>query len=284
MRWDLLPDLSAFDSARRREAYRRLSRAVRGLGRPRLLDLDEVRDRLGGSEETYEGIRAIPVSRIIGSAGREREFDRDFLPREDDVRERWRRVEQAFPQGDFPPIVVYEIDGHYFVVDGHHRVAVAKERGVEYIDAEVTRVRTRSPLPPDADPGELIAAQERRRFLEETALAASRPDLSFSFSDPRGYPELLELVKVHAFELSVERGAVVPLAEAAADWTDRVYAPTVELLRSEGIQELFPRSTDADLFLWAHQHRRALHLEGPGVGLGEVARRRTGRRRPRRSD
>ena len=273
MRWDLLPDLSAFNRARRREAYRRLSRAVRGEQQRALVDLDEVRERLGVIEESYMGIRAVPVARIVGTAGRSRDFDRDFLPRDLTVRERWRRVEQAFPRGDFPPIVAYEVDDLYFVVDGHHRVAVAKQRGVEMIDAEVTRLRTRAGLPPDADMGALIHAGQRRLFEEQTGLAATRPSLRIEFTQPLGYVELLELVEAHAYHLCVERGEVVTIEEAAEDWVDRVYTPAIETIRRERLAELFPVSTEADLFLWVYQRRRAFFPEHGGLTFEEAARR-----------
>jgi hypothetical protein len=274
MRWDLLPDISAFDSARRKEAYRRLSRSVRGGGEPpALLELDDVRARLGVFEETYEGIRPIPVDRVVGTAGRSRDFDRDFLPRDERTRERWRRVEQTFPRGDFPPIVAYEVDGRYFVVDGHHRVAVAKQRGVEHIDAEVTRLRTRQPLPEGADVGALILAEQERRFLEESGLDGRTPPVRIPLSRPVGYPELLELVKVHAFHLSRERGEVVPLPEAGADWYERVYLPAVDAIRECGLRDAVPEALEGDLFLWVYDRHRALRPDQPEAGLAEAARR-----------
>jgi len=274
MRWDLLPDISAFDSARRKEAYRRLSRSVRGGGgSPALLELDDVRARLGVFEETYDGIRPIPVDRVVGTAGRSRDFNRDFLPRDERTRERWRRVEQTFPRGDFPPIVAYEVDGRYFVVDGHHRVAVAKQRGVEHIDAEVTRLRTRQPLPEGADVGALILAEQERRFLEESGLDGRTPPVRIPLSRPVGYPELLELVKVHAFHLSRDRGEVVPLPEAGADWYERVYLSAVEAIRGYGLRDVVPEALEGDLFLWVYDRHRALRPEQPEAGLAEAARR-----------
>lgn len=237
------------------------------------MDLEEVRRRLGVLEEAYDGIRPIPVDRIVGTAGRSRDFDRNFLPRDETTRERWRRVEQAFPRGDFPPIVVYDVDGSYFVVDGHHRVAVAKERGVKMIDAEITRLRTQGDLPGDADVGHLIHAEQRRLFLEATGLAQSRPGADVQFTQPPGYLELLELVEVHAYHLSVDRGAVVRLAQAAEDWYDNVYRPSVEAIEAERLPELFPESTRADLFLWVFQRRRAFFPEHGGLTVEEAARR-----------
>lgn len=280
MRWDLLPDITAFDRARRKEAYRRLTRAVRreepAVG---LLELDEVRRRLGVFEESYVGIRPIPVERIVGTAGRARDFDRSFLPRDERIRESWRRVEQAFPLGDFPPIVVNEVDGSYFVVDGHHRVAVAKQRGVEFVDAEITRLRTKRPLPEGADPGALILAEQERLFMAATGLERTRPNVRIRLSRPYGYPELFDLVEVHAYGLSSDRGELVPIEEAAAHWLDEVYAPAAEVIRSEGLPELFGSATEGDLFLWVSQRRRAAQPYERDPTLEETARRAAERER-----
>ena len=37
-----------------------------------------------------------------------------------------------------PPVSLYKLGGDCFVLDGHHRVSVARFHGVEWIDAEVT--------------------------------------------------------------------------------------------------------------------------------------------------
>jgi hypothetical protein len=41
-----------------------------------------------------------------------------------------------------PPITVYEAGGLYFVNDGQHRVALARQVGGAYIDAELTAIET----------------------------------------------------------------------------------------------------------------------------------------------
>jgi hypothetical protein len=94
-------------------------------------------------------------------------------------------VERDFAEGEFPPISVFELDGSYFVVDGHHRVAVARQRGVQYIDAEVTRLRSRWPLPSDADLGRIFMEEQRRLFMEESGLERARPRLGSSSPGPR---------------------------------------------------------------------------------------------------
>jgi hypothetical protein len=259
---DLEPEVpSTFKKARRREAYRRLSQvAGRGDARP-LLSLDEVTKRLGAFEQSYVGIRPIPVAAIVGTVSRVEDFDRDFLPKRSKIQERWRQVEQSFPDSDFPPISVYEIDGRYFVVDGHHRVAIAKQRGTEIIDAEVTRLRSRTPLPPDI--GAIIMAEQQRRFMEESGLGRARSQARIEFSRPQGYIELLEHIKIHGYHMMMERGELLSVEEITSDWYDRVYLPTVEAIHREGLSELWPKATDADLFLWVGQRRRELFPERP---------------------
>jgi hypothetical protein len=260
---------STWRKARRREAYRRLSQiAGRNRSRP-LLSLDEVSRRLRAFEQTYVGVRPIRVGDIVGTVSRIGDFDRDFLPKRSKIQERWRRVEETYPEGDFPPIVVYELDGRYFIVDGHHRVAIARQRGIEYIDAEITRLRSRWKLPPDADIGAIIMAEQSRRFMEESGLERARPEAHVEFSRPQGYIELLEHIKIHGFHLMMERGTQLSMEEIAGDWYDRVYLPTVETIHREGLHELWPRATDADLFLWVGQRRRELFPERDDLGIEE---------------
>ena len=134
-------------------------------------------------------------------------------------------MEQAFPDSGFPPIVVYQLGDAYFVIDGHHRVAVARRQGVETIDAEVTELEARWHLPADADIVELIHAEQERTFMEESGLAEARPEARMRFSRPVGYVELLETVQRAHRELGLWRAYFSafhpiersPLADAPAE-------------------------------------------------------------------
>jgi hypothetical protein len=42
-------------------------------------------------------------------------------------------------------VELYELDGRYFVVDGNHRISVARFQGVRWIEAEVTRLYASTP-------------------------------------------------------------------------------------------------------------------------------------------
>jgi len=264
---------STYERARRRQAYRRLARLIRrSPPPPDLLPLDEVSRRLRAFEQSYLGIMPIEVSKIVGTVDRAGEFDRDFLPRRRRVEDRWRRVEEAFPEGDFPPIQVYRLGEAYFVIDGHHRVAIARQRHMSHIDAEVTELRSRWRLPADADLGRIIHAEQERIFMEESGLERARPEARIEFTRAQGYIQLLENVKVHGYHLMQERGEVLLPEEVVADWYDRVYRPTVEAIRRENLLELYPTATEGDLFLWVYQRLLELFPERGGMGYEDAIR------------
>jgi hypothetical protein len=231
-----------------------------------LLELDDAERRLRPNGASYLGVRPIPIARIVGTEGRANDFDRDFRPRRADVRARLRRIADAFPAGDFPPIVATKLGDAYFVVDGHHRVAVARRRGLEWIDAEITERRAAWPLSAAADPVELLHAEQERLFLERSRLGAARPGVRFRFSRPSGYAELLEHVRLHGYERLVAARRPIPVAELAADWYEHAYLPALEVIRDGGLAEACPEATDADRVLYLHQRHRELAVE-----LGELA-------------
>lgn len=84
------------------------------------------------------GIRPVLLTQIIGSVGRNHDFDRQFRPLDDNTRHRWLSIASAIYAGkEMPPIDVYQLDGQYYVIDGNHRVSVMRAIGQDYIEAHV---------------------------------------------------------------------------------------------------------------------------------------------------
>src|ERR687886_2073992 len=137
-----------FSSARRRAFLRRVGAYLRNDPESnRLLSFDEVKSALGALEQVYLGMRTVPVAKIVGSVGRHRDFDRAFLPSKPDLETRWKRIDEIMDRGEeLPPVSLYKIGDVYFVRDGNHRVSVARQLGVEMVDAEVIELRSRVPL------------------------------------------------------------------------------------------------------------------------------------------
>ena len=129
-----------FVRARHRALAGRVAALLRGEGED-LLSFDEVRRVSRANGGVRRGRREVEVRRIVGSVGRYRQFDRNFMPRKASLRDKWERVDRAFVRGEeLPPVSLYKIGDRYFVEDGNHRVSVARYQGVEMIDAEVTEL------------------------------------------------------------------------------------------------------------------------------------------------
>jgi hypothetical protein len=224
-----------------------------------LLDLDETIRRLKPFSRHHLGVQAIPVERVVGTEGRAGDFDRRFAPRRRDVSERMRRVSEAFPDGSFPPIVVFRLGEAYFVIDGHHRVAVARRKGIEQIDAEVTELSTKWTLPADADMALIIHVEQQRWFEEMSGLERGRPNVRIRLTRTADYVELLENVQIHGYHQMLERDRALPAAEIAGDWYDHIYAPVMKAVRREGTAG--PERTEGDLFLELYRRRRDRYAE-----------------------
>ena len=260
-----------FDTARRKAFWNEIVSFLSG--RPnRLLSWDEVRDKLGVRGQVYWGIRAVPVDKIIGSVGRYRDFDRVFLPTQDRTASRWRSIARAhYDDVSLPPVKLYKIGDAYFVLDGNHRVSVAREQGVEFVDAEVIEAATRVPVTADLDAGDLEIKGEYTRFLERTRLDEVRPDQRIEFTIGGGYERLLEHIAVHRYFMGLEQQRFIPEDEAVCDWYEHVYLPLVYIIREKDTLADFPGRTEADLYLWVMDHQHYLRERfGPGVGTEQA--------------
>ena len=137
-----------FARARRRARLRALVARIRREHTPnRLLSFDDLRSEHSVANNRRDrGTRVVKVDQIIGSVGRWRDFDRSFLPAKASVGHKWKRIDRAFHRAeDLPPVELYEIGDAYFVVDGHHRVSVARYHDVPTVEAAVAEFHPRRP-------------------------------------------------------------------------------------------------------------------------------------------
>ena len=94
------------------------------------------------------------------------------------------------------------------------------------IDADVTELIARVPLPAGADMLEVVLRELERIFLEDSGLAEALPGVRVSVSRPAHYLELLENIQVHGYHMMRGRGRVLENAEIASDWYDSIYQRT----------------------------------------------------------
>lgn len=113
-----------------------------------LLDLDMVRACCTVRGAYYDGLQSVPIHRILGSEGRCQDFDGAFRPLRSHNKERWVRIAVTqLMRIPLPPVTLTLVGDRYFVLDGHHRISVAKALGQVQIDAEVTVCQFAGRLP-----------------------------------------------------------------------------------------------------------------------------------------
>jgi hypothetical protein len=227
-------------------------------GRPnRLLSYDEVKEKLHIGGPIYRGMQTVRVDQIAGSLNRYHQFDRAFLPTQDDTSARWLSINRAFYQDvSLPPVVLYKVGQVYFVVDGHHRVSVAREKGQDFIDADVRECATRVNITADLKPEDLEILGDKVHFLERTALDHLRPESRLRLTIPDGFERVLEHIAVHRYFMGIDLKRDITEQEAVTHWYDTVYLPIAKIIRKSKILKDFPGKTEGDLYLWVldHQH------------------------------
>jgi hypothetical protein len=248
-----------YERARRKSFVRAIASWLRRSDNA-LLAFDEMRRGIHAQATRDGGLHEVPIDQIVGSVGRYRDFDRAFLPRQVRTRDRWESVDRAHREGtEVPAIELYKIGEVYFVKDGNHRVSVARERGQAFIDAHVIEVTAPAPVDSVEDLLDFIRDRDALAFYEKTDLLRLRPDARIELTLPGQYDKLLEHISTHRWYLGIEQKREIPYSDAVASWYDRVYMPTVGVIRKTGALRDFPNRTEADLYLWCTEHHWYLH-------------------------
>lgn len=265
-----------FDRARQRAFLHDLV-ALFGRRPNNLIPYHEVRRRVSPEGESYRGHQTVRLDQIVGSMDRFADFDRAFFPRKRFTAGRWQNVDRAYYQDiRLPPIQLYKVGEVYFVKDGNHRVSVGREKGQEFIDAEVIEGHMRVPFHASMAPDELLLQAEYAEFLRRTDLDKLRPDHDLRPTSLGRYDEIWEHIVGHRRWLEAIRHAPVSNHEAVEDWYEFIYQPIVQVARERGITERFPNRTEADIYLWVIHHRWNLerqvgHDIGPAASAADYA-------------
>jgi hypothetical protein len=211
-----------------------------------ILPFDEVVAALGHRGERRLGLQTIPLDSIVGTVDRSREFDRSFRPTSRRVRGRWERVAKAMRRGEaMPPIDVYRIGDLHFVKDGHHRVSVARQLGLEVIEAYVTEIVTEIAADGATLPRDLALKSHQRLFFERVPLppdARARIELS----DEWRFAELAETVEGWGARAMHACGEYMGRQEVARAWFVDEYEPAVAMLRDA---DLVGRGTETEAYM-----------------------------------
>jgi hypothetical protein len=245
--------MSDFDRARMSAFVEDVMNILQGRSAD-LLPFDQVRERLHLKQIIDRGIQQVELERIVGTVGREREFTRAFLPREEALRQRWEELKDL-AEGliGFPPVELYYVNDIYFVVDGHHRVSVARALDAPTIEAHVKEFISPVPLTTQSSIEEVILKSGLAAFLDTTGLEQQYPG-QYEVSIPNGFERLLDHISVHRYYRGLETKKDITWNDALISWRDSVYKPMVEAIQKNKILEQFPGRTETDLYLYVMDH------------------------------
>lgn len=240
-----------------------------------LISLNDIKQMIKPVNETYIGVKVIPIEKIVGSEGRYKDFDNRFFPKSSHLKNRWEHVDEAAIKSiNLPPIKVYEIAGLYFVRDGNHRVSVAKSRGTEFIDAEVVSLQSEIVLKkPDNinDIVKQIINYEKRVFYSETGFGDITDYWCLDFSRTGRYDVIYNHILTHKYYINQGKTEEISMEDALLSWFNNVYVPIATIIQEKHILRSFPKRTIGDLYVWIVRYWDDLKQKfGDNISLTDV--------------
>ena len=246
-----------FNRARNRALLSRIQHFMNA-DKDNMLSFSDVKKILKPRNEVYRGMQEVPISKIVGSEGRYRDFNKYFLPRSEFLRARWERVDRAKIRDiPLPAIQLYEIGGAYFVRDGNHRVSVARSQGAMDIDAEVTSLSTEISINPSMTVDELreaVIKYEKNIFYEKTSFGELTGDMNLDFTQPGRYDVIYNHILVHKYYLNQNQKEELPFEQALVSWYNNVYCPIIKIIDEDMLCVNFPGKSPSDLYVWIVKH------------------------------
>ena len=227
------------------------------------------------------GIQAIPIDKIIGSLGRYLDFSETLLPKRTDGSSRYEYIKSLMEKGvNLEPIQVYQMLDNYFIIDGHHRVAVAKnEFKAKYIDADVTEIKFDFEL--SKDKNYTFDSESTKKFLiklEENAFQKATMLNNKILIHPLKVTELKSYAilnqEILDFKENYHNGELVKksIMFVSYKWYAERFLPAVELMEEEKILSKFANRTYTDLYVWIQKHKYFLSQRaGHDVGFDFTA-------------
>lgn len=227
--------------------------------RQRLMSLDAAVAALGRDGDMGTRYEDAPVDRIVGSAARSADFDVAFRLVNPVLRDRWERVAAVVRSGQAPPIRLIRLGDLYFVVDGHHRVSVARHDGHVVVAANVHRICTVAYAMACLRAEHLDSKRAERGFPERVPLPHDVREQLW-LDHPTDWVRLADSAEAWGLRRTMHSGKGVLDRDglAVAWWRDEV-EPALIALRAAGIG-LGLR--DVQLYVSALSVR-------DGLGLGE---------------
>ncbi len=205
---------------------------------------NEQQEKEGKVEFIDHGVMKVAVEKIIGSVGKYHDFDSQFRPKRQVSSRRFNDIKKAMRSGTpLPPVKLYQIRNDYYVYDGNHRVAAAKELGRDDIQAKVVELlSTRNTM-------ENLLYIEKKNFFENTGLPQN-----ILLTEIGKYKYLETQIQHHQKHLTHISGDETEFKKAAEDWYNTIYLPLTTLIKNGQLNRYFPKRTLADLYAYISYH------------------------------
>ena len=242
-------------------AYKKFLKSSRGIlglnfkKQENLKSFAEVQKEENAYNSVNLGIKEIPLGKIVGSVEKYSYFDKNFVPKNNIVKQRWISIYAAYmAETMLPPVILYKIKDDYYVYDGNHRVSVAKFLNFASIEAEVEEFL------PTKDTKDKVIYREHMFFEKETGIE------EIILSEPIKYKYLREEIESYTNLLSKRRNKEFTLKEGAAKWYKEVFLPIKVLLEENNIEESQKKNIN-DIFMFLLDHKYYLSKnEGKNKG------------------
>ena len=242
-------------------AYRKFLKSSRGIlglnlkKQENLKSFTEIQKEENAYNSVNLGIQEIPLDKIVGSVEKYSYFDKNFVPKNDIVKQRWINIYVGYMMDSMlPPVILYKIKDDYYVYDGNHRVSVAKFLNFASIEAEVEEFL------PTKDTKDKVIYQEHMFFEKETGIE------EIILSEPIKYKYLREEIESYTALLSKRRNRDFSLREGAEKWYKEVFLPIKGLLEENNIAKSQKKNI-SDIFMFLLDHKYYLSKnEGKNKG------------------
>ena len=242
-------------------AYRKFLKSSRGIlglnlkKQENLKSFTEIQKEENAYNSVNLGIKEISLDKIVGSVEKYSYFDKNFVPKNDIVKQRWINIYVGYMMDSMlPPVILYKIKDDYYVYDGNHRVSVAKFLNFASIEAEVEEFL------PTKDTKDKVIYREHMFFEKETGIE------EIILSEPIKYKYLREEIESYTALLSKRRNRDFSLREGAEKWYKEVFLPIKGLLEENNIAKSQKKNI-SDIFMFLLDHKYYLSKnEGKNKG------------------
>lgn len=212
-------------------------------------------------DSRIRGVRTVPLNQIVGSVGRYQDFDNRFRMKQTVPSERLQRIKMAMREGHpLPPVKLYQIKDGFYILDGNHRIAAAKELGHDEILAHIVEfIPSENTLPN-------YLYRERADFADRAQLPRE-----IKLTEIGQYAFLTDQILEHQAHLKTTQATDVSFEAAAQDWYKTIYRPLCAIIKRGRLIDSFPERTIADLYLYISQHQwQSGRQRRYGIGIDQL--------------